>query len=701
MDYKNKGFLLSALIGIGMPLKAEITQDGSLVGSAGQAVLSSADATYLLDENQGQLNGTNLLFSFENFNVLAGEEAHFAANNPVSNVIARVTGGTASIIDGTVSSSIVGADVWLVNPSGLVFGENAQINVLGSFHASTANNLMFDDESVLTTDIEASPNLSIASPVSFGFLSDSISNITVNGSQFSLGQGEKLTLASHQIEIDNLNLSNVDFDVNFLSATASEGIAYVDAVYKTLVYSAVGSSLSISNSDISLLSSNTEALNLASETINLNNVTISVTSETADVHPEINVFGTDVNIFGGSSIIGTSLFEGSLGADVNIVACEAIDIYGETLIKTESLADGIKGGNVFIVGKDVAIRGGASIVTQADSFDGVNASAISDSTEIIDVSGPQAGSIVIVTENSLNLDGSNVISTSQSNSQGGLIRIDAGSMSMNNGALIAVNVSDDSIGSDIDIRVGELVIENTSTISMGLGVQGGGDILIMADEVKLTTAANIKTSTFEEGEGGNMYLDVNVLEITDEAMIEISESRKAVINAKQSFTVIASDDSSTTTGVTSGDLLLNSPDRSISSGSTVIAKNSLTSDVLVSGSSSDISISVELLDVLDDALGASDTLITTAEEKDESAEEENVAAISSNRTLRKTDMLSKSCHVKALSDRSSFVIVRNASSVHLAPSNYRLSQYPIVESTKAILETPVNLAMLSLSSSCF
>jgi len=53
-------------------------------------------------------------------------------------VISRVTGGTRSEIDGSLRSTISGADVWLLNPSGVVFGEDAQLGVRGSFHAGSA-----------------------------------------------------------------------------------------------------------------------------------------------------------------------------------------------------------------------------------------------------------------------------------------------------------------------------------------------------------------------------------------------------------------------------------------------------------------------------------------------------------------------------------------------------------------------------------
>jgi hypothetical protein len=260
-------------------------------------------------------------------------------------------------------------------------------------------------------------------------------------------------------------------------------------------------------------------------------------------------------------------------------------------------------------------------------------------------------------------------------------------------------VSEDSIGSNIDISVGDLIIENSSAISMALEAEGGGDILITADDITLTTVANIYTSTFEEGEGGNMYLDVNVLEITDQASIEISEFRVAVINAAQSFTVGASDDGSIT-GIISGDLVLNSPERNLANGSTVIAKNSLSSDALLNGSSSEISITADLLDVLDEAILSADALISTIEGENDSDEEDNIAAIASNRSLRNTELLSKSCHVKALSDRSSFVVSQNATSVNSVPSGYQMSRYPNLSDHTSPQEITEHIAMLDNNTHC-
>src|SRR5262249_55203046 len=106
---------------------------------------------YTIGANLGKQVGSNLFHSFGQFslfNTPVPESATFTStgsSGPISNVIGRVTGGSPSSINGTIQSTITGANLYLINPSGVVFGPNATINVSGSFHASTADYLKMSD----------------------------------------------------------------------------------------------------------------------------------------------------------------------------------------------------------------------------------------------------------------------------------------------------------------------------------------------------------------------------------------------------------------------------------------------------------------------------------------------------------------------------------------------------------------------------
>jgi len=118
--------------------------------------------------------GHNQFHSFERFSVGAGDTARFDGPSRINNILARVTGGVRSDINGTLSSNIEGANLFLLNPSGVVFGPDAKLDLSGSFHVSTADYVKFDDGSVFSARGGQVPGniLDTASPEAFGFLGD-------------------------------------------------------------------------------------------------------------------------------------------------------------------------------------------------------------------------------------------------------------------------------------------------------------------------------------------------------------------------------------------------------------------------------------------------------------------------------------------------------------------------------------------------
>src|SRR3954451_22577988 len=95
----------------------------------------------------GRQVGGNLFHSFGAFSLVQKETATFSGPSSVRNVIGRVTGSAPSSIDGRIQSTIQGANVYLINPNGIVFGPNAKVDVSGSFHASSADYIRMSDGS--------------------------------------------------------------------------------------------------------------------------------------------------------------------------------------------------------------------------------------------------------------------------------------------------------------------------------------------------------------------------------------------------------------------------------------------------------------------------------------------------------------------------------------------------------------------------
>ncbi len=117
-----RAVILSLLLSVPSVIFAQVATDGSL----GQSVnLPGPD--YQIKADLGKQVGGNLFHSFGEFNINTGENAFFSGPDSVQNIISRVTGGEASWIDGGLISTIPGANLYLMNPAGIMFGYNIML----------------------------------------------------------------------------------------------------------------------------------------------------------------------------------------------------------------------------------------------------------------------------------------------------------------------------------------------------------------------------------------------------------------------------------------------------------------------------------------------------------------------------------------------------------------------------------------------
>ena len=174
-------------------------------------------------------NGTNLFHSFGDFSVGANHIANFRNDSGLatSNILSRVTGGNPSTIFGTIQTTGFGqANVFLMNPAGIVFGPHASLNVGGSVTFTTADYLKLADgvrfKALPTASTDAL--LSTAPAAAFGFLGSNPGAITVQGSQLSVPDGKSLTLVGGDIRMTNGTLKAPSGQV-FLASFAGRGEA--------------------------------------------------------------------------------------------------------------------------------------------------------------------------------------------------------------------------------------------------------------------------------------------------------------------------------------------------------------------------------------------------------------------------------------------------------------------------------------------
>src|SRR5438067_8052386 len=135
----------------------------------------------MIPANLGRQVGSNLFQSFSQFDLTSTQTATFTGPPNVQNILSRVTSGSPSSIDGTVNSQIQGANLFFLNPAGVMFGQNAQINVSGSFAVSTANYLKLADGGKFNTSLGGGDVLTSAPVSAFGFLNTAPGQVSTTG----------------------------------------------------------------------------------------------------------------------------------------------------------------------------------------------------------------------------------------------------------------------------------------------------------------------------------------------------------------------------------------------------------------------------------------------------------------------------------------------------------------------------------------
>ncbi len=192
--------VLTAAFIITSPAAAQITGDNTFI----QSPPSLQGISHVFSEGQqdwvqgGIRQGGNLFHSFLEFNVAEGQQVYFFNPDGVYNIFGRVTGPSSSQINGTLG---VGgpANLFLLNPNGILFGPNASLDIQGSFLASTANHFAFEDGTVFSAVQPQQSLLTVSAPLGVQYGDRANGNITQQG-QLSVLPGQQLTLLGHTVQ---------------------------------------------------------------------------------------------------------------------------------------------------------------------------------------------------------------------------------------------------------------------------------------------------------------------------------------------------------------------------------------------------------------------------------------------------------------------------------------------------------------------
>lgn len=439
---------------------AQIATDGS-VGAAQVLV----GPNYTIPQTLGTVSGGNLFHSFDRFNINAGQSANFTTTSALNNVISRVTGGTASNINGQLrlTAGIGAPDFYFINPAGVVFGAGASLNVPGAFHVGTADYIAFPDGE-FHADLGNSSTLSTAAPEAFGFLGTQNNDLVVkNGANLSLSNGDTLSLVGGDIEINNArvrNLNGGDLRVAAVGLTATE-IAFTGSMADT-------------SGDLAVLNGGR---------------VYTETSGAADAG-DVTVMAGDITIDdqGGSAsgtYIGTgntSTSTGGSGGAVDITATGNVDILGGGQINANTYAAG-DSGSISVTADDIYIDNQTSSAWYTGILSYSDSAATGDAQgATIDAS----GTVSVV-------NGSEISSNTYGSGDAGWISITADDLLVDGqgstyftglGSNVQSGATGSASGVDVDVN-DVLIYEGGQILSNTWGNGDAGSVLISADSITM------------------------------------------------------------------------------------------------------------------------------------------------------------------------------------------------------------------------
>ena len=487
-------------------VRAQIAPDGTLESAVQQI-------QELMEIDGGQRAGDNLFHSFSEFNIPEGMEAAFQNAVDVENIFTRVTGDSISNINGTLSTQGL-ANFFLMNPNGIVFGQNASINVGGSFIATTADSIQFDDGTEFaTTDTNSEPILSVGFPAGLGFGSNS-GSITVNGT------GNEVTPAS-----SFLTPITVEENANSLSVQPENTLALIGNEIDLN-----GARLEIDGGRIELASVDSGLVNLQSsengfafnydDVANYQDITLdnlSVLNASGSGEGNISLNAANVAVEDGSLIFIQN--QGNLpSGTIEIDATESLTLSGtspdgnvSSAIFSEALESG-KAADLNISTQKFVLRNAGALgsVTYADAPSGeVNINS-ADSVQLLEntLVNPDRTSIVF----------SSIGTASYGEGNSGNLQLTTSKLDITSGATVVSATSGTGNSGNITVNAEKINISginsnpqqpSRSTIASSVVSGDASSITINTSQLRIQDGGVVSASSTGNGNAGELKIDAS------------------------------------------------------------------------------------------------------------------------------------------------------------------------------------------------
>ncbi|MDJ0899018.1 MAG: filamentous hemagglutinin N-terminal domain-containing protein [Xenococcus sp. MO_188.B8] len=541
-----------AIFGCLIPLTtvAQVTPDGT------------TNTTVNVDSNNFEINqgdrvGDNLFHSFNEFSVPTLGSALFNNAADIANIFSRVTGSNISNIDGLLSANGA-ANLFLINPNGIIFGPNARLNLGGSFFASTADSLLFEDNTEFSaSNPQAAPLLKVSIPIGINFRDNPgeiVNRSTVKNSAgdvvgLEVAPGENLTLVGGNInfEAGNTTASGGNIELGGLSVGGRVGInddgslSFPEDVAQADITLSNAAKVDVRGTSGGSITINARNLNLEAGDSRFSSIRAGITADSTSPEAQAG----DITI---SATDNVTVDDSGIG---NQVAPKAVGSAGDVTINTGSLTL-TKGGQVeaSTFGQGNA---GSVMITASDTitFDGENSGgfpsgatstvapeAVGDAGGVTITTGSltltnggriitntfgqgNAGAVEIIASDAITIDGDNsggvpsgVTSTVNSGAVGdaGGVTITTGSLTLTKGGQVDASTGGQGNAGSVEINASDTITIDggAATSLVNSGAEGdAGDIIINTGSLTLTNGGQVDASNFGQGNAGSVNINAN------------------------------------------------------------------------------------------------------------------------------------------------------------------------------------------------
>ena len=301
----------------------------------------------------GTTIGANLFHSFQEFSVPTNSTALFNNAADIQNIISRVTGNSISNIDGLIRANGT-ANLFLMNPKGIIFGQNARLDISGSFIATSANSMKFADGFEFSAvNPQSTPLLSISVPIGLQYgAHPGLIQVQGNGQGGRTDDSPIDTQNALRVQPDK-TLALVGGDINLEGATLKTAGGRIE------LGSVAGDGL------VSLTPTNKGFALVYGGVKNFGNIQLSqraTVDATGEGGGDVQVQGRRVTVTNGSRI-ETSTLGSRQGGDLVVNATESVEAIGQSVVLVSAAypkATG-NGGNLTIHTGELLIRDGAKV----------------------------------------------------------------------------------------------------------------------------------------------------------------------------------------------------------------------------------------------------------------------------------------------------------------------------------------------------